>query len=1503
MASDEPPFLKVGTEVSAKFKGAFCEAKVKRIFKNIKFRVVPKEGSTGTLVVEESHLKGDPIYEVNQIVDVQHGGKYIKAQILHIKDYSTYDVVFDDGDEKRLKRTQMVLKGAKHYNEEHSLDALPLYNPEQFSSPVVAKIIRKNKMDKRDREARQGAGTPKKERVIVQHDVNSDDEKPSSSSATTSRGKVAAKNETKKTTNDGDEDGRRTIKKTVRQKRAAAHAASAALADQHGGLSPSDEENNEDDEDDEDENNTSDETGDESHSDNEIKEATPEKSPTKSLRDKDKEKDKEPKKKTTKFAPGNVVMVYGDSKKTGTCSLAVVINPKIYKALKGMKPLTGNDIPLRGFMLEGRYFSVSPLVLKPFTAKPLAGFEKEPHKTAYNRAKDFLESKGKTLPSSWNLKEHILAESTMKKKKDKEKEKEREKDKDKDKDATSDSDSEDSEETTDDETDKEFAQARDAFVAHFYKFQEENATPINKQPVLGGKPLDIYKFYRVVHRLGGWKQVCAKGKWKKALMRMKLEGCPGATPATVKNAYSRYLLLFSQQYTRLGWSLSELTMPAGRRQGRLLLRQMDKDKEKEKEKMEKGEKDKDKDKTKSRKMSVDDEKKEKNDDRSEKEMSESSTKLEKIEEKPEIAQQHQQQQQQQSNKIVKKLDDEEKDKLPVKDKEKEEQLAKAAKVKREHISPSPTRSTASSASKDEKEKKKERQESGSNTTNQQKETIETPQQIKRSDSNAKEFKRERSVAKDLLHRKERKRTDSVSTTSDEESRKRKEKRKSVSSSSSNAPPNNVKEKSVERGGPSQQNNMMMMGGQPFDLANALGQIKDDFEEGHVQAHLLCQFRQGQNVRALHLGNWYTARVLTSETPKVEQLVSMLKAKPGETGLSADSVTALREAIKKSGAFVHYLGWNSRYDEFIPLHKMRVTFKDEEDSRQKTTNAIGDQLPAERIQLFMEWSSSPEGMDSFKQRNSDEKKSFLQTIGPYRPRRFSITQVEQLSESLQQKLQKEANERSSQPSIQSPPGTSTSAAGNLQQQPSTSSGKPSTTGHLSVSSFSSTPTKGLSQEEQSHGSLGPSPTADQYPRRVRSPIKGTTPSVQVSEEQVVLIGNAASSIKKEVIVKVKMEETDARQKEEKERKEKEEKIKEDERKKKEDEERRKKEEKEETEKRRKMEEEMERMKKEKEKEEEEERKKIEERRKMEEEEKKKKEADERNNEAENKEREEKDKVGKRKHEGENESMKSSTSTDGSEKNKGGSPTMKQRKEDVENEIDMEKLLNEAREVCARKEENSEVGSGAGTPSREENDDADKWSVSDNQSVAGGVHLTSPTRGFRGKRKRLNGRQSLPLKKKKEEEMNENEEEESDDDIEIHKETFASLRKTTMKAMEIDGSIDDYQSLDLDALRYPYNYQPRDLEESRLVGEYVRHRMDDLHHVYEESKNVVLKLNRMVNEARLRLRKAERAEEKAAANCETNPSITTTPTIPQTSTKPPKDEPPGIENQKEKEVQQV
>lgn len=39
MNVDEPHFLAVGTEVSAKYKGAFCEAKIRKVSKNVKCKV------------------------------------------------------------------------------------------------------------------------------------------------------------------------------------------------------------------------------------------------------------------------------------------------------------------------------------------------------------------------------------------------------------------------------------------------------------------------------------------------------------------------------------------------------------------------------------------------------------------------------------------------------------------------------------------------------------------------------------------------------------------------------------------------------------------------------------------------------------------------------------------------------------------------------------------------------------------------------------------------------------------------------------------------------------------------------------------------------------------------------------------------------------------------------------------------------------------------------------------------------------------------------------------------------------------------------------------------------------------------------------------------------------------------------------------------------------------------------------------------------------------------
>lgn len=45
-AADEPAYLTVGTDVSAKYRGAFCEAKIKTVKRLVKVKVRPAGGQT-----------------------------------------------------------------------------------------------------------------------------------------------------------------------------------------------------------------------------------------------------------------------------------------------------------------------------------------------------------------------------------------------------------------------------------------------------------------------------------------------------------------------------------------------------------------------------------------------------------------------------------------------------------------------------------------------------------------------------------------------------------------------------------------------------------------------------------------------------------------------------------------------------------------------------------------------------------------------------------------------------------------------------------------------------------------------------------------------------------------------------------------------------------------------------------------------------------------------------------------------------------------------------------------------------------------------------------------------------------------------------------------------------------------------------------------------------------------------------------------------------------------
>ncbi|XP_024916825.1 AT-rich interactive domain-containing protein 4B isoform X3 [Cynoglossus semilaevis] len=134
---EEPPYLTVGTDVSAKYRGAFCEAKIKTAKRLVKAKVTFRP-DLSTAEVHDEHIKG-PL-KVGAVVEVKNqDGVYQEATINKLTDASIYTVVFDDGDEKTLRRSSLCLKGARHFAESETLDRLPLTNPEHFGTPVIGK--------------------------------------------------------------------------------------------------------------------------------------------------------------------------------------------------------------------------------------------------------------------------------------------------------------------------------------------------------------------------------------------------------------------------------------------------------------------------------------------------------------------------------------------------------------------------------------------------------------------------------------------------------------------------------------------------------------------------------------------------------------------------------------------------------------------------------------------------------------------------------------------------------------------------------------------------------------------------------------------------------------------------------------------------------------------------------------------------------------------------------------------------------------------------------------------------------------------------------------------------------------------------------------------------------------------------------------------------------------------------------------------------------------------
>ena len=136
----EKAYLSVGTEVSAKFKGAFCEAKIKSVHKSVKCKITIKS-TNEQLVVSDDNIKG--VLKIGQIVEARRTDtdEYQIAILMKIQDLSTYTVVFNDGDERTLKRSFLRFKGERHFLECETLNNSPLTHPEHFSNPVKNQLV------------------------------------------------------------------------------------------------------------------------------------------------------------------------------------------------------------------------------------------------------------------------------------------------------------------------------------------------------------------------------------------------------------------------------------------------------------------------------------------------------------------------------------------------------------------------------------------------------------------------------------------------------------------------------------------------------------------------------------------------------------------------------------------------------------------------------------------------------------------------------------------------------------------------------------------------------------------------------------------------------------------------------------------------------------------------------------------------------------------------------------------------------------------------------------------------------------------------------------------------------------------------------------------------------------------------------------------------------------------------------------------------------------------
>ncbi|XP_023213353.1 uncharacterized protein LOC111616159 isoform X1 [Centruroides sculpturatus] len=89
-------------------------------------------------------------------------------------------------------------------------------------------------------------------------------------------------------------------------------------------------------------------------------------------------------------------------------------------------------------------------------------------------------------------------------------------------------------------------QMEEGFLRNLFEFMKSRNTPIHRVPNLGFKQIDLYLFFSLVQKLGGYEQITHKKQWK--LVYDELGGNPGSTSAATctRRHYERLLLPYER---------------------------------------------------------------------------------------------------------------------------------------------------------------------------------------------------------------------------------------------------------------------------------------------------------------------------------------------------------------------------------------------------------------------------------------------------------------------------------------------------------------------------------------------------------------------------------------------------------------------------------------------------------------------------------------------------------------------------------------------------------------------------------------------------------------------------------------------------------------------------------------------------------------------------------------------------------------------------------------------